>query len=165
MTHLIGSCFYSKEHKLAFLNIPRVASTSIKNALGWQYYKSFREIENNGFNIKHIIVVLRDPVSRWESAMNLMANNNYFDSLDDHLTAQVEFIPVDIDRNKVVPFYFNVNVLADIATHFNLDIDTTVYENKTKIKMINVLDDSFIKNMYHMDYRLIEIADFVNLTK
>jgi len=163
MQHELGSCFYSSKHQLAYIHIPRNGSTTIKDALGWQYYNNVQMIYDNDFTIKKFIVVLRDPVERWEGTMAMLLPNGVYGN-DEHLLPQQHFVhPFKSLLNDIVFFYLTeeTNILVDISNYFDIELDTSIFKNKS-IPLIKVINDSFIQEYYSSDMKLLARVNFAN---
>ena len=116
MGHNIGECYYGVSHNYTYVHIPKNASSYIKSCLlqtnDWLYSEKF--IANDQY-----LVVLRDPIERWTSAIAqiLMAEDNHmsFDELanvittDDHTETQIYFLQT-VDLSKTVFFMVNSNL-------------------------------------------------------
>jgi len=156
-SHHPHQCLYSKKYELCYIPIPKVASSSIKNALQWKDYNDFDDIK---YNIKNFIVVLRDPIERWESAMNMFIRDDYYKS-DEH-TEQYSYFLQNVPFNKILFFYLTPTILQDISTYFNIPMNTNITLNASK-KAIKILDRSIIEKTYATDIKFMNAINFVNI--
>ena len=148
-----------------YLNIPKNASTYLSNILlsnGWQHHT----LGDSSHLIKHIIVVLRDPMERWISGFatycsswilgpnygsdhfvidyNELTERLIFDNLvfDDHTTPQsqfVEFLPRTI---PVTYFWLDPYTVGNISSYTRQDlniseVDANVSEDHYDQKQIS----------------------------
>jgi hypothetical protein len=68
--HDINECFVDPGRTCTYVNIPKNASTSVKNALGGRIGWQVHNINNIGsLAEKHHLVLLRDPATRWISGI------------------------------------------------------------------------------------------------
>ena len=119
--------------KLIYVHIPKNASSYIKSCLlqtnDWLYSEKF--IANDQY-----LVVLRDPIERWTSAIAqiLMAEDNHmsFDELanvittDDHTETQIYFLQ-NVDLSKTVFFMVNSNLSKNLQDWLDcMDYDINI---------------------------------------
>lgn len=176
--HSPGLSSYNIENNLAILYIPKNASTALKSSIkgnsNW--------IENTDFRkhpIKNLCVILRDPVSRFLSTVNMYLSgrpimSNYIDiknngdsfyisdTNDAHFLEQVYFL-LDLDHSHIDFFYYNDNIIEDINSYYGLTLENKIVNSSKKI--ISDVDKDIINQIYEKDYTLIKSVNFVNVKK
>lgn len=122
--HSIGECWVHNVRPMAYVNIPKNASTFIKSCLGaiaphysWILHKQLVACDL-------YLIALREPIKRWISGMSQFKINNpsieltdtIFDQItfDDHTDKQVNFLK-DIDLNKCVFFKVDETLRGTIS--------------------------------------------------
>lgn len=165
--YLPGSGLLSPEG-VFYLNIPKNASTYLTNVLlsnGWQHHT----LGDSGHLIRHIIVVLRDPVERWISGFatyasswilgrdygsdhfvedyNDLTERLIFDNLvfDDHTTPQSDFVN------------FLPNTIP--VTYFRLDPDTVGNISRYTQQTLNISEVDANVSDDHYDQQ--QISKFI----
>lgn len=176
--HSPGLSSYNIENNLAILYIPKNASTALKSSIkgnsNW--------IENTDFRkhaFKNLCVILRDPVSRFLSTVNMYLSgrpilSNYVDiknngdsfyindTNDAHFLEQVYFL-LDLDHSHIDFFYYNDNIIEDINSYYGLTLENKIVNSSKKI--ISDVDKDIINQIYEKDYTLIKSVNFVNVKK
>ena len=126
--HPLYSGAYIERNNLGILHLPKNASSSIKRALKPITNKT--EIILKDFTIDKFCVILRDPVERFISAVNMYLHprtitSNYVDirkednkysifkSNDAHFFSQNTFIE-GLDKSKIDFFWLNNNIINDL---------------------------------------------------
>jgi hypothetical protein len=118
--HTLGECWVDSNKNVTYINIPKNASTFIKRQL----------INTNGFihsdiliHADQYLIVLRDPIERWISAVAqlLTAKDNHmsYDKLaniittDDHTETQTYFLQ-NVEIDKCIFFMVNSNLSKNL---------------------------------------------------
>lgn len=169
---LLSHYIYYPEKDLAFLQIPKNASTITrlwKNAEDWgeTYGKDLTEKTKK-------VVVLRDPTERYLSAVNMLLKpknsmfgkpitfNNYM-TTDQHFINQKFFCEKGgvLDGGNVDFFYYNRDVVQQMVEEYGLKKSYDRY-NVNKYIVIPEVNQAFIDEYYAMDIELIDSVSFVN---
>jgi len=177
MIHPPGFAAYNVNKKLAILHIPKNASSAIKhstnNSSEWTAVRDFRKLE-----VDRLCVILRDPASRFLSAVNMYLGgrsilSNFIginnagkkftsETNDPHFVEQVDFL-VGTDHSKIDFFYYNTEIISDINDHYGLMLENENVNISEKI--VTSVDQRIINQVYENDYTLIESVNFVNVKK
>ena len=178
LRHKPGYSAYNVDTKLAILHIPKNASSAIKSSTS-VYTNWLPRTNIRKHDVKRVCVVLRDPIDRFLSTINMYIggrpilsnfvdiknNSNKFvlnSTNDAHFLQQSCFL-LDLDRDMIDFFYFNDKVIEDINHYYGMSLDTSkVY---TSNRIITHADENIIRQVYEKDYTLIESVNFVNLKK
>lgn len=172
--HPLYSGAYIERNNLGILHLPKNASSSIKRALKPITDKT--EIILKDFTIDKFCVILRDPVERFISAVNMYLHprtitSNYVDirkednkysifkSNDAHFFSQNTFIE-GLDKSKIDFFWLNNNIINDLNDFYDLNMEQNYINRFSKI--IKSVDIDIIKDVYVKDYELIDSVKFVN---
>lgn len=172
--HPLYSGAYIENRSLGILHLPKNASSSIKRALKPITDKT--EIILKDFTIDKFCVILRDPVERFISAVNMYLHprkitSNYVDirkednkygifkSNDAHFFSQNTFIE-GLDKSKIDFFWLNNNIIDDLNNFYNLNMEQNYINRFSKI--VKSVDIDIIKDVYVKDYELIDSVKFVN---
>lgn len=172
--HPLYSGAYIERNNLGVLHLPKNASSSIKRALKPITDKT--EIILKDFTIDKFCVILRDPVERFISAVNMYLHprtitSNYVDirkednkysifkSNDAHFFSQNTFIE-GLDKSKIDFFWLNNNIINDLNDFYDLNMEQNYINRFSKI--IKSVDIDIIKDVYVKDYELIDSVKFVN---
>ena len=172
--HPLYSGAYIEKSNLGILHLPKNASSSIKRALKPITDKT--EIILKDFTIDKFCVILRDPVERFISAVNMYLHprkitSNYVDirkednkygifkSNDAHFFSQNTFIE-GLDKSKIDFFWLNNNIIDDLNNFYDLNMEQNYINRFSKI--VKSVDIDIIKNVYEKDYELIDSVKFVN---
>jgi hypothetical protein len=172
--HPLYSGAYIERNNLGILHLPKNASSSIKRALKPITNKT--EIILKDFTIDKFCVILRDPVERFISAVNMYLHprtitSNYVDirkednkysifkSNDAHFFSQNTFIE-GLDKSKIDFFWLNNNIINDLNDFYDLNMEQNYINRFSKI--IKSVDIDIIKDVYVKDYELIDSVKFVN---
>lgn len=161
-----GHCIVTNNYK--FISIPRCASTYglelFNEELKWEI-SNFLIIDHSN---KTNLIVLRDPIERWKSAMlmyflfphlkvhiNLNEPETIFDKLcfEPHTDLQVNFIK-NLDLNNAVYFQFNNNLEYNMISFLEKKLG---YKN---IKFRNKHLEKQKKNSDFVMNKLTEILDY-----
>lgn len=178
LVHPPGYSAYNTNQRLAILHIPKNASSAVKksttNANDWLPTTDIR-----AHNVARVCVILRDPVDRFLSAVNMYiggrpilsnfvniqnSNNKFFinSTNDAHFLPQACFLD-PVNQDIVDFFYYNDNIIEDINQFYKLSLDTKkVYQSN---KIITHADVNIIRQVYEEDYTLIKSVNFVNVKK
>jgi len=137
--HIVGQCYQCQtDPGIIFINIPKCASSFMKREvtnLGWQprFLKlGPRPITNeeeilNLDSINKIIVILRDPYSRWLTGIGeyfklyFEEKEKVFEYLDNPLTLHLLANQVAFDDHTVSQLYFLQNVPLEKCVFFKQD--------------------------------------------
>lgn len=175
--HPEGIGLYNRFNKLYYVLIPKNASTTMTvttlfygNNSDWRMANFLKE----DLDIKKFIVVLRDPVKRYISAVNMFLSSgepmhktsifkNKIFSDDCHFRSQSEFI-ARFPKDKIDFFYFNNSILSDITNYYNLRISPDHHHNAST-HVVTAVDESLLKSLYKDDYNLINSVNFINVKK
>jgi hypothetical protein len=172
--HPLYSGAYIEKSNLGILHLPKNASSSIKRALKPITDKT--EIILKDLTIDKFCVILRDPVERFISAVNMYLHprkitSNYVDirkednkygifkSNDAHFFSQNTFIE-GLDKSKIDFFWLNNNIIDDLNNFYNLNMEQNYINRFSKI--VKSVDIDIIKDVYVKDYELIDSVKFVN---
>jgi len=172
--HPLYSGAYIEKSNLGILHLPKNASSSIKRALKPITDKT--EIILKDLTIDKFCVILRDPVERFISAVNMYLQprkitSNYVDirkednkygifkSNDAHFFSQNTFIE-GLDKSKIDFFWLNNNIIDDLNNFYNLNMEQNYINRFSKI--VKSVDIDIIKDVYVKDYELIDSVKFVN---
>lgn len=123
--HYLGECWYSTD--ITFVHIPKNASSFVKGCLinnGFQHSDTLVEL-------KHYLVVLRDPLERWLSGMAEFQVNSKQLDLDLHTI----FNTITFDDHTELQTYFLQNV-EYFSTAF-LKCDEHLRKNLNKFLLEN----------------------------
>ena len=186
----IGSCLVSPEnHDYVYIDIPKNASSSIKHAFAdtWEW-KNFIADESILSKSTEIIVILRDPLTRWISGITQYFESNLKIDLDlsndalvkivfntvqfeIHTTSQTNFL---FNMNKYVPkcvfFMCDTNLTSNLNDYFRNRIDRNVSiqhlhrppPNNEFIEFVknNKQHQQQIKDYFQRDYDFINSVQF-----
>lgn len=149
--HSIGQFFYSPCKSLAYVPIPKCASTwatkFLTEGLSWIVSKDTDRIQDYTFRN---LVVLRDPIDRWISGMAQYMTTHHSDlpmqgreilefifrrvDFDPHTTPQVNFIS-GLESDSTIFFRFGANLEKNFRSYikYNIgtDYDMPVFRNDT----------------------------------
>ena len=171
--HPLGLSLFNEEKNLHFVMVPKNASTSISIAALTSNRDSW--VPSNYFDqsSSKYIIVLRDPVERFISAVNmfLTTGKNLFDNLplisnnrlvtnDCHFQPQCKFIS-NLSLENIDFFWYSNNVVQDIEKFYDLDFNRL--NLNVGNKLIKQIDNELIKKLYADDYELINSVNFVNM--
>jgi len=180
--HILGECWVNRDHDVAYVNIPKNASSFIKGCLmgsksNWVYHDHL--IKANRY-----LVALRDPIERWVSGMaeyefnSKQTNIDYQQIiLDDHTETQdyfiqdividkTDFIMVNENLRKNLKRWFNeFGYIIDIdnITQYNASLNTEKQQLKNKYQAIVDSSPDFVlklKQYYANDYKLINSVKY-----
>lgn len=152
LNHPQGQCFFNKEQNLAYLNIPKNASTSAKIAFVENKYLLPAHISCVNNDTK-ILVILRDPFERWFSGvfefLQRRILSKKFDSkldkymikllveqilFDEHTELQTYFLN-GVNIKQCVFFYCDLNLSNNMAHYVNMPFPNKQHNNQlTDIK-------------------------------
>lgn len=168
-----GQCIFNIPKGLAFLQIPKNASTIVRT---WGQKPDYLlEFDKKNLKSDHkLIVVLRDPVERYISAANMFLRfsdslyhltiqwSNYLES-DKHFNKQVDFIraPGYHNHTDTDYWYYDSDVITNIIEHYDLQERNIIY-NDNKNPIINSVYEAPIREYYADDYDLIANTKFIN---
>jgi len=125
-------------------------------------------------------VILRDPKERFLSAINMYLgtrpiDNNYI-SLGKNSegywqiqqTDDIHFLPQafyldGLDKNKMDFFWMNKDIIQDINRFYGLEFQHKNFN--VSDKFVTDADVEYLKDIYKVDYDLINSVNFVNLSK
>lgn len=170
--HPLGLSLFNEERNLHFVMMPKNASTSISiAALTSKKDKWVPATSSNTQNSRYI-VILRDPVDRFISAVNMflttgkelfnglpLTYNNNIVTSDCHFQPQHKFIS-NLVLERVDFFWYSNTVVQDIEQFYDLDFNDLNLNVSTKL--IKQVDDELIKALYIDDYKLINSVKFLN---
>tara|TARA_B100000963_G_scaffold328044_1_gene316272 strand:- start:4313 stop:4918 length:606 start_codon:yes stop_codon:yes gene_type:complete len=187
-----GDCVLYEKEDIAFLLVPKCATSVIRDHEtkrdGW----SRMTVQDGHICPKKFVVILRDPVDRFLSTVNMYlgwrevepqtdyvtfkfdeGNSFYLESNDAHFKPQRTFL---IDMFKAIAksskkvavdyFYYNKNIYKDINKEYGFDDFDLINVNKRLMqstKIVNNVDESIIRQAYRADYDLINSVQFKNL--
>ena len=153
--------------------VPKNASTSISIAALTSNTDSWVPSNYLDQPSSKYIIVLRDPVERFISALNmfLTTGKNLFDNLplisnnrlvtnDCHFQPQCKFIS-NLSLENIDFFWYGNNVVQDIEKFYGLDFNQL--NLNVGNKLIKQIDNELIKKLYKDDYELINSIKFVNI--
>jgi len=187
--HPRGACEILQEQELglAFLSIPKNASTTIRdNSRNNQDKWDLNQTVWSKL-CKRFCVILRDPAERFISAYNMFINagrgvdlskrivrviktnedgSTWLDSTDQHLTPQSSFL---IDLNRIVEqtnmpvdyFYMKDSLIDDINEHYQIQL-VNHKSNAAPQRVVTAVNPSVMQSVYQADYELINNVNFVN---
>ena len=166
-----GQCtYYLAKTSVAFLHIPKNASTSIRwlaRNPRWIRRAPIADVECD-----RICVILRDPQERFLSALNMylgdrpspenMCSIDAFniDTNDVHFMPQHKFLQ-GLDTSKMDFFYQEDDVVATIRKYYGISGDQE-NQNHTKLKIVTDVNSEVMERLYGQDYDLIESVNFKN---
>jgi hypothetical protein len=166
-----GQCtFYLAKTSIAFLHIPKNASTSIRwlaRSPRWIRSAPISQVEYD-----RICVILRDPEERFLSALNMYLagrpspenmcsiDHSGIDTTDVHFLPQHKFLH-GLDRSKIDFFYQENDVVSAIRKYYGISGDQE-NQNHTKLKIVTEVNFDVIERIYAHDYDLIESVEFKN---
>ena len=166
-----GQCtFYLAKTSIAFLHIPKNASTSIRwlaRSPRWIRRAPISEVEYD-----RICVILRDPQERFLSALNMYLgqrpspenmcsiDQSNLDTTDVHFIPQYKFLQ-GLDTSKMDFFYQEHDVVANIRKYYGISGDQE-NQNHTKLKIVSEVNFDVMEKIYSKDYDLIESVNFKN---
>lgn len=138
-SHVYGDSFFNHKHKLFYVNIPKCASSWMKEYV--DLMGSSSDVNNfwlqSNFTTEYIndyqpVIILRDPVARWLSicpCLNYMNEENFIQQLpnmfshtsawwldDEHTAPQTDFIQ-GLDLSNAIFFYCDNNLSTNVQ-HF-----------------------------------------------
>lgn len=181
-----GDCVYNKKEDIAFLLVPKCATSVIrdyeKTNDDWTRISLWEEEKCPG----RFIVILRDPIERFISTVNMYLGwrevesqtdfvsfkfsdeGFYLQSNDAHFKPQKSFL-IDmfdiIKRCNVQPiidyFYYNKDIYNQINAEYGFSIDATKRLMQS-YSIVNDVNESLIRQSYSADYDLINSVKFKN---
>lgn len=168
-----GLCIYHKPKQLAFLQMPKNASTIVrlwgKNE-DWDEFYSRATLKTTD----RLVVVLRDPVDRYISAANMFMRfeGNMFHhkiSWANYISEDKHFVPQhcfltepEYDKHPTIDyFYYNPNVIQEILDHYGLPNSNEIFNNNNEPVIRDVYEEK-IRQYYAKDYELINSVNFIN---
>jgi len=175
---LFESLIFNKDLNIGLLQIPKNASTSariLKDYKGESWKQtSAAEVDSSA----KIVIVLRDPESRFKSAINMYfatqgnlftmptVFNNYLET-DQHFLPQTKFIGTILDKFSDIDYWqYNHSVLEDINDHYKLDITEILKARcNTSEKIVTSINKTFIKKHYADDIAIMNSVKFLNNEK
>lgn len=100
--HPYGSGFYNQDTKQCYVNIPKNASTTMKNICT---EKNFIRVNwhTDDLDIKQWIIVWREPYSRFASGRNYMKKSGRINAVE-HVAPQCAFVPQNIQNVLLISF-------------------------------------------------------------
>ena len=142
--YITGTCMYHSELKKCYINIPKNASSFVRETFKDNNWKHMHLGMN--MDIENYIVILRDPIDRWISGIsqhvtsnilgenygsthflehnNELVNRIIFDQIvfDDHTEQQSWFLePFNLER--AVFFYCDENLRVNLDSYFDYKFD------------------------------------------
>jgi hypothetical protein len=178
--HELHQCSFNFRYSIAFLFIPKNATTSIRTVCkttDWMMYANC-----NNVNAQRIAVIIRNPKTRFLSALNmylgdrptpenfLSVDKNIMTTTDEHFIPQSRFLN-GLDPDKLDYFYMGsgaeVDIVKDVMSYYGIRYMVSYDEdgskrNITKQKIVTAVDDNIIRKMYQEDYQLIQSVEFKN---
>ena len=178
--HRLHQCSFNFRYSIAFLFIPKNATTSLRTvckSTDWMMYAFCNHV-----NAKRIAVIIRNPKTRFLSALNmymgdrpapenfLSAGHTIMTTPDEHFIPQSRFLD-GLDPDKLDYFYMGsgteVDILEDVMSYYGIRYMVSYDEdgskrNITKQKIVTAVDDNIIRKMYQEDYQLIQSVEFKN---
>lgn len=166
-----GQCtYYLAKSSIAFLHIPKNASTSIRwlaRSPRWIRRASITDLKYD-----RICVILRDPQERFLSALNMYlgerSSPENMCSIDPFkiVTNDVHFMPQSkflqgLDTSKMDFFYQEGDVVSTIRKYYGISGDQE-NQNNTKLKIVTEVNFDVMEKLYSQDYDLIESVEFKN---
>lgn len=152
-THTLESCWYHNEKNIAYINIPKNASSWAKvffESYGW-YNTTLRELPQQP---DKFIIILRNPIDRWISGVvefihsnHITLNNEVFKTissifkLDIHTSHQIDFLN-NLDTDNCIFLKFD-NTLEKNLSHLIVDLGFDLIDNN--IPKLNSIDLDFEK--------------------
>jgi hypothetical protein len=174
--HVIGISLVNKTRNICLVLLPKNASTSLSTSAltstsdDWLPFNFLKEDPDLRY-----VVVLRDPVDRFISALNmfLTSGKNIYDSLpiifrreiateDCHFCPQSNFIS-KLPLDRVDFFFHNKNVLEEIEQHYDIKFNEDAKHENASKKLVTAIDEELIKTLYAKDYELINSVKFINI--
>lgn len=169
--HPWGLAAYEPTKKLCYVQIPKNASTTFNKLAiprNWCHinYLDFAH------DVERYIVILRDPVERLISGVNMFFTfsgpnvkktklwPDAFYTEDCHFEKQHKFIR-HIGHSKIDFFYFNQSVISEINNHYDLGFENILHNNKS-IPLITKINKHAARSIYIDDVALIQSVKFVN---
>jgi len=182
-----GDCVFNKEEDTAFLLVPKCATSVIrdyeKTNNSWTRIRLWEEEKCP----ERFIVILRDPIERFISTVNMYLGwrevesqtdfvsfkfddeGFYLQSNDAHFKPQKSFL-IDmfdiIKKYNVEPiidyFYYNRDIYNQINTEYGFSIDATKRLMQSH-SIVNGVNESLIRQAYKADYDLIKSVKFKNI--
>jgi hypothetical protein len=150
--HKFGSCYYHQNLKICYVNIPKNASTTLKDVVRKNGFFETNFLTTN-LDIVEIFTVIREPLNRYLSAVNYMNISGRITAYE-HIETQSNFLS-GIDTCRF--FLMSTNLLESIGTHYNLNIeDNNTRKNETKSDLIKyenghfIYDDSLINEKLYL---------------
>ena len=155
-SHLYGSCFVLEQSNLAYINIPKNASTWVKSQLLTLDCYEYNYFKNLELAKMPKLVILRDPIERWISGISwymTMYHGKLFDkckddfsqsilmeiitnkiNFDEHTTPQMQFLQaVDFDNTTFIKVNHTDRVFCKVFSKFfkcELGIDNSFDQEK-----------------------------------
>lgn len=181
-----GDCVYNKKEDIAFLLVPKCATSVIrdyeKTNNDWKRITLWEEEKCPS----RFIVILRDPVERFISTINMYLGwrevephtnyvtfnfsdeGFYLESNDAHFKPQKSFL-IDMfdiikkyNANPIIDyFYYNKNIYNQINDEYGFNIDATKRLMQS-IDIVNDVNKSVVRQAYRADYDLIKSVQFKN---
>lgn len=162
-SHTLGQCVSDRNSKLIYVNIPKNASTWAKDYLsevyGWDNGANFKS--SPFLNKFHKIVILRDPVDRWLSAIMtyLVREVHYFNfnkdvvrilctkiNFDEHTWTQTKFLN-GIDIKDCTFFMFDDKLKENLDNFLLFKKVNKINIEKEKSIFRNSLQELGVQNM------------------
>ena len=174
--HPKGVSLINRQKNICAVLIPKNASTSLNtsalssNADKWVPFNFLNKDDSLRY-----IVILRDPVKRFISALNMFLTTGKvlygdlplvvrgsFRNPDCHFLPQTKFIK-DLPRDQIDFFFYNKTVLEDIEKHYGLKLNQSGKNENIGNKLVTEVDNELIKKLYSEDYELINSVNFINV--
>jgi len=190
--YIYGQCYLEPNARLAYINIPKNASSWTKQQLpNWQFVNYFKQSTTDW----KYIVALRDPIERWISGIvqyffeynidpdfnNTAFCNLIFDRIafDDHTERQILFIQdIPIEKTTFIKCDKNYSTnFIDLLRSNGIDIKNeivqinTTTQNAKKIELkelilarlkLNTSYEENLRKYYERDYELFNWVQFFN---
>jgi hypothetical protein len=179
--HTLGECWIDHEQDIAYVHVPKNASSFIKGCLlaSLKFTHSGVPIRTNRY-----LVAVRDPIERWVSGMaeyefnSKQSNIDYQQiTFDDHTETQdyflqdiviknTDFIMVNGNlRTNLKRWFdeFGYCVDVDNMIQYNASLNTDKQQLKLKYQAIIDSDSNFVlklKKHYANDYKLINSVKY-----
>jgi len=183
--HPLGMCYYSETKRHAYYNIPKNASMSLRAIFA---HNSYTETNTSHIPIDTLLsIVLRDPVERFISCVNmylgtrktdylyqgkqLVRNTNidlerrYLKTNDEHFKEQTLYINYVKDFKNRDYFYLKDSTIKDITDYYKLNIEgikRTNFKQNSSFKIITHVNKTAIQGIYNKDIDLINKIKFIN---
>jgi hypothetical protein len=139
--HNYSECYYNEKIKNIYINIPKNASTNIKNAITNSDFSGINLLQHSFFpKYESAVVILRDPIDRWISGITTYLNHYHIneDSSDNFLNYakfnhkwffEILFERVSFDDHTEKQIYFlNPFDLSNAYFFYAQDYDLLEYQ-------------------------------------